>query len=219
MKPKLLSVIVGISFRKAFRLLDSTGAIFDKLLFNNSYFSPQYFPQIEYSGFQKELKNKDEGHYLRLFADGVVYCHCIQKQNNNDAEIATVIERVEKAIVPNILDAYELEVSRVGIVYTLEIDKSMLDKFKKKYFKDGVDVSAFRFSLSSPTPPGIMKKGVEDYYNTIYTISQEGDHYVISLDFQEYFRPLKPSWRECKAGEFFDKAKKAYTEQLLKELE
>lgn len=218
MKPKLISVIVGVTFRKAFRLLDCTGAIFDKLLYNSNYFSPQYFPQIEYGGFQKELQNKAEGHYLRLFADGVIYCHCLQKANNEETEITTVINRVEKAIVPTVLDTYELELSRIGIVYTLEIDKKMLDRFKKKYFKEGVDVSAFRFSISSPTSPGIMKKGIEDYYNTIYTISQDGDRFVISLDFQEYFRPLKPSWRECKAGDFYESARKAYA-QLLKELE
>ena len=219
MQPKLTSVLIGITFRKAFRILDSTGEIFDKLLYDNKYFSADYFPQIEYSGFQKELKNSKTGNYLRLLADNVVYNHCITTQMQKDKETADVIERVEKAIVPNILEKHQLSISRIGIVYTIEVTKEMLDKFKGKFFKDNVDVSAFRFSLSNGTPSGIREKDVHDYYNTIYSISREQDHYVISFDFQEYFRPLKPSWNECRAKDFFAKAKKEFEEQLLKELE
>lgn len=217
----ITSVLVGISFRKAFRILDDTGAIFDKLLYEDGgkYFSPKYFPRIEYGGFEKGLRNDETGNYLKLTSDNVVYCHNIPKTADEDREIKAVIERVNKAIVPFLLETYRLEISRVGTVFTVEVDGKKLSKFKSKYFKDNVDVSAFRFSIPSATPAGIKEKDTQDYYNTIYTISKDGDKFVISFDFQEYFKPLKPSWRECRADTFFAKARQEFANNLANELE
>lgn len=221
MSTRITLVLVGISFRKAFRILDDTGAIFDKLLYENGekHFSPKYFPRIEYGGFEKGLRNDETGNYLKLTSDNVVYCHHITREADEGREIQDVIERVNKAIVPFLLEEYRLEISRIGMVFTVEVDSKKLDKFKSKYFKDNVDVSAFRFSIPSATPMGIKEKDAQDYYNTIYTISREGDKFVISFDFQEYFKPLKPSWRECRADAFFTKARQEFANNLVKELE
>lgn len=221
MATRITSVLIGISFRKAFRILDDTGAIFDKLLYENGekYFDAKYFPRIEYGGFEKGLRNDETGNYLKLTSDNVVYCHHISKCADEDPEIQAVIERVNKAIVPFLIEEYRLEISRIGMVFTVDVDNKKLDRFKNKFFKDNVDVSAFRFSIPSATPAGIREKDSQDYYNTIYTISREGDKYVISFDFQEYFKPLKPSWRECRADAFFAKARQEFADNLVKELE
>ena len=221
MKCRITSVLVGIMFKKAFRILDDAGAIFDDILYEqgSNQFPNQYFPQIEYAGFQKVLRNDETGNYLNLFADNVVYCHNITSIGKTESEIDAVIQRVEKAIVPAVIDAHELAVSRLGFVYTVEITPDMLKKFKTKYFKDNVDVSAFRFSVSEGVENAIADKNMQDYYNTIYTISREKEKYQISFDFQQYFRPLKPNWHDCHSSSFFAKARKEFEEKLYKELE
>lgn len=221
MKCKIISVLVGISFKKAFRILDDAGSIFDNLLYEkeSQYFPDQYFPQIEYHGFQKVLRNGETKNYLNLTSDNVVYCHNITNATKADTEISEVIQRIEKAIVPAVIEDHKLAISRIGFVYTVKITQEMLKKFKDKYFKDNVDVSAFRFSMSEGIGTAIKDKNMQDYYNTIYTISKEKDKYLISFDFQRYFRPLKSNWHDCHSSDFFAKAKKEFEEKLLQELE
>ncbi len=48
MKPKMSEILIGITYRKAFRILDDVGSIFDELLYGKDSFTPEYFPQIEY---------------------------------------------------------------------------------------------------------------------------------------------------------------------------
>lgn len=218
-KPTLLSVIVGISFQKSFRILDCAGQIFDSLLYKSKGFSTAYFPTISYGEFQKMIRNEREGHYLQLLADNVIYRHKIgsEQEEKAAAEVNDVIDRVENSIAPLVINKYDLAIRRLGIVYTVRASKEMLNAFRKQYFKEDVQVSDFRFSISSGTPDGIMKKGTGDYYNKIYDVSQ-GDVGTISLDFQEYFDPLKPDWLDCKSADFFEQSKKAYREDLLKKL-
>ena len=77
----------------------------------------------------------------------------------------------------------------------------------------------FRFSISDGTAQGSKEKESRDYYNTIFTISKELERYMISFDFQQYFIPFKPTWRECHSESFFIKAKSEFEKNLLAELE
>ncbi|MBR4234912.1 MAG: hypothetical protein IKR85_02480 [Clostridia bacterium] len=217
MKPKMSEILIGITYRKAFRILDDVGSIFDELLYGKDSFTPEYFPQIEYNGFQKVLKNNDTGNYLSMSADGVVYNHHVEDKEND--AITAMVERVNKIIVPRILEQYRLAISRIGIVFSFEVDKESIDRFKSKYFKDGVDVRAFRFSISDGTISAAMEKNTKDYTNMIFTISQEEDHFKVAFDYQQYFIPNKASWDDCRPSNFFANAQKALKEKLLDELE
>lgn len=218
MKPKLSEIIIGIMYQKAFRLLDDAGAVFDKILYDSKCFSTDYFPQIQYDKFQKVLKNNDTGNYLSMTADNVVYRHKVESEKA-DSEINDMISRVQSTIVPVILEAYRLSISRIGIVFSYDVDKASLDKFKSKYFKDGVDVSAFRFSISDGTMESAVPKERRDYTNMIFTISREEDHYKIAFDYQAYFYPFRASWDDCHPNNFFTNAKKTLEEKLLSDLE
>lgn len=216
MKPKMKEILIGITYRKAFRILDDAGSIFDELLYGKDCFTAEYFPQIEYHGFQKVLKNNDTGNYLSMSADGVVYNHHIGEKEND--AISTLVDRVNKTIVPHILEKYQLTISRIGIVFSFEVDKESINRFKSKYFKEGVDVRAFRFSISDGTMSAAMTKNSHDYTNMIFTISQEDNHDIIAFDYQQYFIPQKASWDDCHPTNFFANAQKALQEKLLNEL-
>lgn len=217
MKPKMSEILIGITYRKAFRVLDDVGSIFDELLYGKNAFTPEYFPQIEYNGFQKVLKNNDTGNYLSMSADGVVYNHHVEDKELD--AIADIVDRVNKIIVPHIIEQYRLAISRIGIVFSFEVDKDAIEKFKSKYFKDGVDVRAFRFSITDGTITAAMTKNTHDYTNMIFTISQEEDHFKVAFDYQQYYIPHKASWDDCRPSSFFENAKKALQEKLLNELE
>lgn len=220
MKPKLSEILIGITYQKAFRILDDVGSIFDKLLHGKDCFTTEYFPQIEYSGFQKILKNNDTGNYLSMSADSVVYSHHFENPSEAiDSEENKLISKVQHAIVPHILEKYELAISRIGIVFSFDVEKGAIDRFKSKYFKEGVDVSAFRFSISDGTMSGAVAKDTQDYTNIIFTISRDGDQYKVAFDYQQYFKPSKASWIDCNPNAFFANAKKALQEKLLNDLE
>ncbi|MDW7675381.1 MAG: hypothetical protein SCK28_12695, partial [Bacillota bacterium] len=61
------SVIIGIRFKRAYKLLDVWGSIVDVILDNNDYFSPEYFPKVSAdSPYEKILFNEEKNNYIKL---------------------------------------------------------------------------------------------------------------------------------------------------------
>lgn len=59
-------MVYGVTFNHSFRILDNWGEIADNLLYRNSYFNANFFPQIssQYTT-QRELNNPKTGNVVR----------------------------------------------------------------------------------------------------------------------------------------------------------
>ena len=87
---KVSQFACGILYNYSFKLLDYWGAIVDDLLYNNKYFSAEYFPSIstQYTT-TRSVMNNDLGHSLQLTANNLVYTHTVQ--NDFDSEFLNLV--------------------------------------------------------------------------------------------------------------------------------
>lgn len=217
-KVSVKRIVCGIMFNPSFSLLDEWGKIVDSMLYQkNSYFSPQYFPAIsEQYTTNRFLHNKDLGHMLQLNANNLIYTHTIQQ--NFDAEYEEFIKRVEKYLIPKIVDKYELITRRIGMVYICEMDNDTISKFKHQYFvKSSNEITDCRFSIRDTTREGLLLSNNDNYINKIYTVGGIDESIRgISFDYQLYFQPPQPEIT-TKISTFFDMSKKCFFEEIFKE--
>lgn len=211
-------IVCGIMFQRSFSILDEWGRIADAILYGkNSCFSPEYFPRIsEQYTINRHLSNPEKGHTLQLNSSNLVYSHTIQ--NDFEKEYEKFVQRVEKHLVPQIVEKYELVVDRIGMVYMCEMDDSTLGEFKKEYFKKAADeISDCRFAIRTTTPEGLLFANNNNFINKIYTLGGiDEEIHGISFDYQLYFEPSQPEIT-TKVKSFFSTSKKCFFEEIFKE--
>lgn len=211
-------LVCGIMFHRSFSILDEWGKIADEILYkSNSYFSPQYFPNIsEQYTSTRFLRNLEQGHMLQLNSSNLVYIHTIQ--NDFEREYNEFVQRVEKHLIPKIIDRYELITERIGMVYMCEMDDAALSDFKSQYFiKTENEITDCRFAVRLPTPEGKLFANNNNYINKIYTVGGvDEDIRGISLDYQLFFQPAQPEISK-RVSSFFESSKKCFFEEIFKE--
>ncbi|MBQ4512123.1 MAG: hypothetical protein II969_03955 [Anaerolineaceae bacterium] len=209
-------IACGISFDFSFTLLDKWGEIADSILYNNSYFSPQYFPKTNaYYTTERRLFNEELGHEFRLSANNMIYSHIIQK--SFEKEFKEFSNRIINHLVPNIFEKFRLSTARIGIVYTCQVTDSSIKEFRSKYFKDEFSsITDFRFAKKEPTKEGLSKTNNSDYINKIYTsIPKDDSDNLISFDYQRHYNPHKGSISEKIINEVFEQSKTALDTEIL----
>lgn len=217
-KATVKRIICGIMFQHSFSLLDEWGKIVDAMLYKkNPYFSPQYFPTIsEQYTTNRFLNNREQGHMLQLNSNNLIYTHTIQ--GDFEKEYNDFVLRIEKYLVPKIVDKYGLVTRRIGMVYMCDMDDTALSDFKKQYFiKAANEITDCRFAIRSTTPEGLLFANNDNYINKIYTVGgiDETIH-GISFDYQLYFQPAQPEI-STKISAFFETSKKSFFEEIFKE--
>ena len=213
-------IICGIMFNDSFSILDDWGKIADSLLCSVKKapsFPPQYFSSIsqQYT-ISRFLSNEKKGHRLELASNNLVYTHTVQ--SNFEKEYKEFVSRVEKCLVPQIVEKYALIIRRIGMVYICEMDCDSISAFKQQYFaKAASEITDCRFAIRSTTPGGLAFSGIDNYINKIYTVGGVGEGFQgISFDYQLYFQPSQPSI-SAKVDSFFEASKKSFFEEILKE--
>lgn len=153
---------------------------------------------------------------MELASNNLVYTHTVQ--SNFEKEYKEFVSRVEKCLVPQIVEKYALIIRRIGMVYICEMDCDSISAFKQQYFaKAASEITDCRFAIRSTTPEGLAFSGIDNYINIIYTVGGVGEGFQgISFDYQLYFQPPQPSI-SAKVDSFFEASKKSFFEEILKE--
>lgn len=180
----------GILYSHSFKLLDNWGAIADSILYDNKFFSPEYFPKIssQYTT-TRSLSNDVEGHSIQLTSSNLIYTHVVQK--DFVSEFSDFQKRIANFLVPKIIEENNLVVKRIGIIFTCEISDKGIQSFSEKYFKpEFKEVTDFRFSKKESTVAGALWSDKSDFINKIYTVGTIGDNLTgISFDYQAHYVP------------------------------
>ena len=180
----------GILYSHSFKLLDNWGSIADSILYNNKYFSPEYFPTIstQYTT-TRTLSNNQAGHSIQLTSSNLIYTHVVQ--NDFASEFADFQNRISKFIVPKIIEENNLITRRIGIIFTCDISEKGIQSFAEKYFKpEFKEVTDFRFSRKESTIAGKLWSDKSDFINKIYTVGSIGENLTgISFDYQAHYVP------------------------------
>lgn len=183
-------ITCGILFNHSFKLLDNWGAIADCVLYNNKYFSPEYFPSIgsQYTSCGV-LSNSLIGHSFQLTTSNLIYTHVVEK--DFESELPFFEERISKFLVPKIIEGNGLITRRIGVVFACEVSDYGIQEFASKYFKpEFTSVTDFRFSKKESTIAGANFSNKSDFINKIYTVGSIGEKLTgISFDYQHHFIP------------------------------
>lgn len=213
----LTSLTIGIQFKKAFRVLDYWGKIVDDILTSpDSGFDPTYLPLMHSQTYDKVLRNAETEDYIRLTAEDLQYCHHLTSKGMSvEVQRAKFFERVNQTLVHTVLDAFNLNIMRIGMVYETQIGDAQYKQFMQRYFaEDMQDISAFRFSKREVTPEALRNKSINNYINKIYTLLDNEKGKILAYDYQEFFIPISPCWFDCKPLEYFEKSWLAYTKDV-----
>lgn len=184
----------GILYNRSFSIFDKWGKIADETLYNNKYFSEQYFTRISDQGANsRSLTNDKDLHSLQITSNNVIYTHNVL--HDAKTEYDQFKERVIKFIVPNIISSNHLITRRIGIVFTCESSDEMISNLINKYINPGIKgVTDIRFAKKETAKSAVFSEN-NNYINKIYTIGiigsdqQEAPGY--SFDFQLHFSPAR----------------------------
>ncbi len=193
----IFQLTFGVSFNHMFKLLDSWGEIADDILYNNKYFSSDFFSNIstQYTT-ERRLFNPDRNHSLILTSNNLVYTQTIESDYSSEYDLFK--KRVIEYLVPNLLTRYVLVVRRLGVVYTCQLDDVSIRQFASKFFNPSVqNIMDFRFSRKEPTDKGRLLTENSDFVNKIFTVGSFSNGVQgISYDYQLHFLPLREDVRD-----------------------
>lgn len=213
-KSKITNITIGVLYKKSFRIMDRWGTIVDEILKEKPLFSPEYFPSISsHYTMQGQLSNPDEGHQLIITAENLIYRHVIQ--DDFDKEYEEFCNRITKYIIPKIIHRNNLDVMRLGVVYTYRLNEQEITKYISRFFKPEIKgITDFRFSRKEPTVTGGTISGKNDFINKIYTVGAVDDGDLgITYDYQLFYNPPQ----ECvddKIGKFLSNSKNAFNRDI-----
>jgi hypothetical protein len=193
----IIQMTFGVSFNHMFKLLDSWGEIADDILYNNKYFSPEFFSNIstQYTT-ERRLFNPEKNHTFLLTSNNLIFTQTIE--SNFQQEYEQFKKRIAEYLVPNLLTRYVLVVRRLGIVYTCQLGEADIQQFASKYFNPSVqNIIDFRFSRKELTDKGRVISGNNDFINKIFTVGNIAEGIQgISYDYQLHFSPLREDVRD-----------------------
>jgi len=209
---KITGITIGIRFSKLFRISDISGEIIDDMLNNpKSPFDTKFFPLLnETMSKEKTLKN-EYGEYLKITPSDIIISLRVDKDESFEKR-KTLITKEVVPYLEELFNNYSIEgITRIGVLFFCELESDEKENNIIKHItKDSIDdVSSFnlRFSHKRKTMVGILKGGVKDYVNVIYSFSKEEEgRLLLDFDFQKFFVPELDKLKEAKIEEIFGKS-------------
>lgn len=207
------NIVLGIKYKKTFKIQDVSGQIIDHILNNNkSPFDSDFFPKIlETRDRKKILKSKDESE-LRVTEEEIVI---ILNTNEDNFEARTEL------IKNKVIDYYEKSlftkfgihnIARIGIMFEINIlnNNFINKKIKQIVGNKNVHDINLAFSEKFPTDSGLSQKDVFDYINTNYILKTKtiDNKSILSFqyDYQKIYKPFVTELRDCNIRHLFDLA-------------
>lgn len=205
-KSKITYITIGIRIKRSFRMEDIAGNMIDDILnAEGSPFSDKTFPAVESSHLQKRLFNEETGEYLRINTDDIILN--VRVERNFDVKIEWIKTDVLGYLGEHLFKKFDIKnIQRFGILFSHELKSSI--KLRESITQllteasvkkpDRIDIS---FSKKDTAVEGLLRSGVDDFKNKIYTLRESDEKIEASLDCQYYYTPLMEDLRDC----FIDK--------------
>lgn len=187
-------ITFGVRFQPRYEMADHFGAIIDRILrTKGSPFHSGTFPLGTRDPGIHILYHRDTEDELRLTDRDIILDMKIDSRKISDIE--TLGDNFTKYVLSSINEVTKLrQVTRYGVLLRLAECRSLLqetpvERFIQKDFRDARSMT-LRFTRRLSVIDAIIKKGVNDYRNVIYTVRQtDGGEVKIEIDYQEYFDP------------------------------
>lgn len=212
LKNKVIGITLGIRFNRSFRVSDISGEIIDDILYNSkSPFGADFFPRIQEGRREKVLFNPQTTEYFRINTDDIIIGLEV-KDGNFDQRFSFLVNDVLNYLKDLLFKNYGLKnIRRVGVIFSHKIDRTdLLGSSVKALTKDKigqVDNINISFSKKLAATESLYRKGVHDYKNTIYNLTEVDSSILAELDYQYYYNPPIEDLRECFVDKVIEDAK------------
>lgn len=205
LKEKIVGITFGIRFNRSFRVPEISGEMIDDILYGSKTpFGTEFFPKVQETAREKTLFNNKTNEYLRINTDDIILG--IKIKDDFEKKFEWLKNEVLTYFKDVLFKEYGLKnIRRVGIVFSHKVEKDpnlgSAIKVLTKDKIDAVDNVNISFSKKLPATDALIRKGVNDYKNTIYNMTEMDDSILAELDYQYYYNPPIEDLREC----FIDK--------------
>ena len=205
-------IAIGIRFRANFSIEDQLGKIIDTILYSeDSFFNSTVFPQVGSGIGERGLLNPKNNDSLQIDNSNVVLQVSLDGANATFSrkDLRGIVDAFKRQVINGVLKEFKIkEINRVGFVtrYLFPIEP-LSTVFVNKTVGgtlSGINDINLRFSKKYPSQETLVRKGVLDYYNAIYTIVKKSDKSEIfmSVDYQKCFDPFLSSASDIGFDEF-----------------
>lgn len=218
---KIVGIALGVRFSRSFRIPDMSGEIIDNILRDSrSPFDTEFFPNYRESSTREKILLNKNGDSIKITPDDFIFSLKI----NEDFEKKYVFTK-EKFIeyVIYLFDQFAIEdISRVGILFYCNLSNSskFSEAIKTITNQNIQSIKSFdlTFARKVKTEEGLLKKGVKDYINIIYSLSRNEDDESIEFkyDYQKYFLPTVTKLKDTKLEYHFEKSFKSFESEYAK---
>lgn len=214
----IFGIAIGLRFNRTFAIGDNLGKIADRILYSkNSYFNPEFFPQVDSGINNILLRDELQNRYLAISTTDIILE--VKKIAEQAYDIATLENNYEKQILHSILSDYQVrDIKRIGYLIKYKISDESISKAFCTKFKVDTDNLSMRFQKNYPMPDAMSKKDVNDYCTNIYTITKvaNSNELIIHSDYQIHFEPFLDNYNDINY-QLFLKAKNQFHEKKLPE--
>ena len=186
---KIIGITLGIRHSRLFRVRDISGDIIDDILIGDkSPFNGGYFKRVQDNSVkEKTLFNDDNSNYLRINTDDIILG--LEIHNDFDEVFKWIRDEVVPYFENSLFKKYALkDIKRVGVIFhhklnSSDVFKDVVSSLTSKEIK-GTNNFDISFSEKSSSIDGYVRKGINDYVNTIYLLNNTKDFLYTELDYQ-----------------------------------
>lgn len=207
------NLIIGIKYKKAFKIQDISGQIIDHILNNSkSPFDQTFFPNLAETSNRKKILKSDDGSTIRITEDEIVLILSTNEENVKqrfDLIKEKLIVYFEKYLFPS----FGINnIARIGVMFEINAEKTNLieEKIKGIVGEKKVHNIVLTFSEKLPTDSAMAQKDVFDYININYIIKTvtDDDANLLSFeyDYQKIFEPVINTLAECNLSGIYNTA-------------
>jgi hypothetical protein len=191
---KVERVAFGVRFQPHFEILDHVGSVIDRILRSTgSPFGSSTFPISQREPGEHRLFNPETNDEVKLNQSDAILQMRVDTRKTSDIE--TLGKYFSTFVLESLRQAVNLaDIARYGVLFRLEechsaLQETPIEHFIQQDFRDARSLS-LRFTKRLPVLEALVKGGVDDYRNVIYTVKQTEEAEVrIWVDYQEYFKP------------------------------
>lgn len=205
LSPLLVSRIAfGVRYEPQYALMQQSGTVVDSILrTTGTPFGPDRFPYSQ-ADVHTNVLTDFEGNSLRFSHQDALLQ--LELNSRNLDRIEDMGNEFDKFVLRRLRELAKLRsITRYGLLIEMKEVKGLqmrpVQHYLSSEFPDGrANSLALRFTRRLPAEEALVRKGVDDYRNAIYTIQEDAEANVgLSIDYQEYFKPA------LTAGEWAEK--------------
>lgn len=209
---KIQKIVLGIRYSKSFRIPDIDGEISDEILYGDGTpFGPAFFPSTsEGVGGERTLYDEaNEANFIRIHTEDIILSI---KVSDFDADFKKLKDTYLPFLTEKVFRKFDIKnIYRIGVIYDHKLQPSdAMATLVTNSTNNAVRTPAnirFGFSEKLAVAEGQLKKGVNDWRNTIYTLVQSEESLLARLDYQHLFKPQVEDIRDAEPARILEESK------------